>query len=90
VLTTTEARAFRGFCLRCARPSLPSFQISETLIAPIYRQLDLNQRCTFFRLVEARLRQLAGRLNDTLRRCLGYRTPRGVFEQPLVVPTGPP
>jgi len=37
-----------------------------------------------------RLRRLAGRLNDTPRRCLGYRTPREVFEAHLVAPTGPP
>jgi IS30 family transposase len=38
----------------------------------------------------AHLRRLADRLNDTPRRCLGYRTPREVFEQHLAVPTGPP
>ena len=38
----------------------------------------------------ARLRQLADRLNDTPRRCLGYRTPREVFQQHLAAPTGPP
>jgi IS30 family transposase len=36
------------------------------------------------------LRRLADRLNDTPRRCLGYRTPREVFEQHLAAPTGPP
>ena len=35
-------------------------------------------------------RRLADRLNDTPRRCLGYRTPREVFEQHLAAPTGPP
>jgi IS30 family transposase len=38
----------------------------------------------------ARLRRLADRLNDTPRRCLGYRTPREVFQQHLAAPTGPP
>jgi transposase, IS30 family len=41
-------------------------------------------------LAQARLRRLADRLNDTPRRCLGYRTPREVFEQHLAAPTGPP
>ncbi len=41
-------------------------------------------------LARARLRRFAGRLNDTPRRCLGYRTPREVFEQHLAAPTGPP
>src|SRR3954453_8786121 len=36
------------------------------------------------------LPRLADRLNDTPRRCLGYRTPREVFEQHLAAPTGPP
>jgi hypothetical protein len=36
------------------------------------------------------LRRLADRLNDTPRRCLGYRTPREVFEHHLAAPTGPP
>ena len=36
------------------------------------------------------LRRLAARLNDTPRRCLGYRTPREVFDQHLAAPTGPP
>ena len=36
------------------------------------------------------LRRLADRLNDTPRRCLGYRTPREVFEAHLAAPTGPP
>jgi len=38
----------------------------------------------------APLRRLADRLNDTPRRCLGYRTPREVFQEHLAVPTGPP
>src|SRR3954463_5843342 len=41
-------------------------------------------------LARAHLRRLADRLNDTPRRCLGYRTPREVFEQLLAAPTGPP
>ena len=36
------------------------------------------------------LRRLADRLNDTPRRCLGYRTPREVFEAHLAAPTGSP
>src|SRR4051794_4321137 len=36
------------------------------------------------------LRRLADRLNGTPRRCLGYRTPREVFDQHLAAPTGPP
>jgi IS30 family transposase len=41
-------------------------------------------------LAQADLRRLADRLNDTPRRCLGYRTPREVFEQHLARPDGPP
>jgi transposase, IS30 family len=41
-------------------------------------------------LARARLRRLADRLNDTPRRCLGYRTPREVFAAHLGTPTGPP
>jgi transposase, IS30 family len=41
-------------------------------------------------LVQAHLRRLADRLNGTPRRCLGYRTPREVFQQHLAAPTGPP
>jgi hypothetical protein len=41
-------------------------------------------------LAPAHLRRLADRLNDTPRRCLGYRTPREVFEQHLAAPAGPP
>ena len=41
-------------------------------------------------LAPAPLRRLADRLNDTPRRCLAYRTPREVFQEHLVVPTGPP
>ena len=41
-------------------------------------------------LARVRLRRLADRLNDTPRRCLGYRTPREVFQEHLAAPTGPP
>ena len=41
-------------------------------------------------LAAAPLRRLTDRLNDTLRRCLGYRTPREVFEAHPAAPTGPP
>ena len=41
-------------------------------------------------LARVRLRRLADRLNDTPRRCLGYRTPREVFERHLAAPTVPP
>ena len=41
-------------------------------------------------LARAPLRRLADRLNDTLRRCLGYRPPREVFQEHLAAPTGPP
>jgi len=41
-------------------------------------------------LARPHLRRLADRLNDTPRRCLGYRTPREVFERHLAAPTGPP
>ena len=41
-------------------------------------------------LARARLCRLADRLNDTPRRCLGYRTPREVFQQHLAAPPGPP
>jgi IS30 family transposase len=41
-------------------------------------------------LARAPLRRLADRLNDTPRRCLGYRTPREVFREHLAAPTGPP
>ncbi len=36
------------------------------------------------------LRRLADRLNDTPRRCLGYRTPREVFREHPAAQTGPP
>jgi transposase, IS30 family len=38
----------------------------------------------------ARPQKIADRLNDTPRRCLGYRTPREVFRDHLAAPTGPP
>ena len=41
-------------------------------------------------LARVRLRRLADRFNDTPRRCLGYRTPREVFQEHLAAPTGPP
>ena len=50
----------------------------------------LPRHCEPGALAPARLRRLADRLNDTPRRCLGYRTPREVFEAHLAPPTGPP
>jgi transposase, IS30 family len=50
----------------------------------------LPRRCGPEALSCVRLRRLAERLNDTPRRCLGYRTPREVFREHLAVPTGPP
>ena len=50
----------------------------------------LPRHCEPGALARARLRRLADRLNDTPRRCLGYRTPREVFEQHLAAPPGPP
>jgi IS30 family transposase len=41
-------------------------------------------------LARPHLRRLADRLNDTPRRCLGYRTPREVFQQHLAAEAGPP
>ena len=41
-------------------------------------------------LAHAHLRRLADRLNDTPRRCLGYRTPREVFQEHLAASDGPP
>jgi transposase, IS30 family len=38
----------------------------------------------------AHLRRLSDRLNDTPRRCLGYRTPREVFEEHLAAPDRSP
>ena len=48
------------------------------------------RRCGPEALSCVRLRRLAERLNDTPRRCLGYRTPREVFREHLAAPTGPP
>src|SRR5215203_5264091 len=50
----------------------------------------LPRHCEPESLAHVRLRRLADRLNDTPRRCLGYRTPREVFEQHLAAPAGPP
>jgi transposase, IS30 family len=50
----------------------------------------LPRHCEPGALGRTRLRRLADRLNDTPRRCLGYRTPREVFEAHLAAPTGPP
>jgi IS30 family transposase len=50
----------------------------------------LPRHCEPEALARARLRRLADRPDDTPRRCLGYRTPREVFEQHLAAPTGPP
>ena len=50
----------------------------------------LPRDCPPEALARAHLRRLADRLNDTPRRCLGYRTPREVFQQHLAAPTGPP
>jgi IS30 family transposase len=50
----------------------------------------LPRHCEPGALARPDLRRLADRLNDTPRRCLGYRTPREVFEQHLAAPVGPP
>jgi IS30 family transposase len=50
----------------------------------------LPRHCEPEALARARLRRLADRLNDTPRRCLGYRTPREAFQEYLAAPTGPP
>jgi transposase, IS30 family len=50
----------------------------------------LPRHCEPEALARAHLRRLADRLNDTPRRCLGYRTPGEVFQQHLAAPTGPP
>jgi transposase, IS30 family len=50
----------------------------------------LPRHCEPETLARAHLRRLADRLNDTPRRCLGYRTPREVFQRHLAAPTGPP
>ena len=50
----------------------------------------LPRHCEPAALSWAGLRRVADRLNDTPRRCLGYRTPREVFDEHLATPTGPP
>jgi transposase, IS30 family len=50
----------------------------------------LPRHCGPEALGHAHLRRLADRLNDTPRRCLGYRTPREVFEQHLAGPAARP
>jgi IS30 family transposase len=50
----------------------------------------LPRHCEPGALARPHLRRLADRLNDTPRRCLGYRTPREVFEQHLAAPAAPP
>jgi IS30 family transposase len=50
----------------------------------------LPRHCEPEALARVRLRRHADRLNDTPRRCLGYRTPREVFEQHLATAAGPP
>jgi IS30 family transposase len=49
----------------------------------------LPRHCEPGALGGAALRRLADRLNDTPRRCLGYRTPREVFQEHLAPPAGP-
>ena len=50
----------------------------------------LPRHCEPEALTPTPLRRLADRLNDTPRRCLGYRTPREAFQQHLAAPAGPP
>jgi transposase, IS30 family len=50
----------------------------------------LPRHCEPDALSRVRLRRLADRLNDTPRRCLGYRTPREVFEAHLAHPPARP
>ena len=50
----------------------------------------LPRHCEPGALARPHLRRLADRLNDTPRRCLGYRTPREVFREHLAAPAGPP
>jgi IS30 family transposase len=50
----------------------------------------LPRHCGPEALGRAHLRRLADRLNDTPRRCLGYRTPREVFEEHLAGPAVQP
>jgi transposase, IS30 family len=50
----------------------------------------LPRHCGPEALGRAHLRRLSDRLNDTPRRCLGYRTPREVFEEHLAGPAVQP
>ena len=50
----------------------------------------LPRHCEPGALGRTRLRRLAERLNDTPRRCLGYRTPREAFQEHLAALPGPP
>ena len=50
----------------------------------------LPRHCEPGALARVRLRRLADRLNDTPRRCLGYRTPREAFQEHLAALPGPP
>jgi transposase, IS30 family len=50
----------------------------------------LPRHCEPQALSRVRLQRIAERINDTPRRCLGYQTPREVFQQHLAAPTGPP
>ena len=50
----------------------------------------LPRHCGPEALGRAHLRRLSDRLNDTPRRCLGYRTPREVFEEHLAGPAARP
>ena len=50
---------------------------------------SLPRHCEPGALGRTRLRRLADRLNDTPRRCLGYRTPREVFQEHLATAAGP-
>ena len=47
---------------------------------------DLPRHCGTEALGRAHLRRLSDWLNDTPRRCLGYRTPREVLEEHLAGP----
>ena len=50
----------------------------------------LPRYCEPEALSRVRLQRIADRLDDTPRRCLGYRTPREVFQGHSAAPTGPP
>src|SRR3954452_17566281 len=65
------------------------------LITRMWYQAFLPREAEPGALAPAPLRRLAERLNDTPRRCLGYRTPREVFQEHLAAPdraalTSPP